>query len=109
MRDKPPAAAGLLSSPLTAARPQVLRYTVLGLGIFYGFSHQRKITATQKAAEAQREYQHKQQLINKAKDAYAKSKRPAAASTAAASGGEFWLCRPPPLSLSLSPSSERVG
>jgi len=64
----------------------VLRYTVLGLGIFYGFSHQRKITATQKAAEAQREYQHKQQLINKAKDAYAKSKRPAAASTAAASG-----------------------
>ena len=93
MRDKPPDAAGLVKSPLTAARAQVLRYSVLGLGILYGFSHQRTITATQKSAEAQREYQHKQQLINKAKDAYAKSKQPAAASTAAASGGEFALPR----------------
>ncbi|KAJ4290647.1 F1F0 ATP synthase subunit e, mitochondrial [Collariella sp. IMI 366227] len=57
----------------------VLRYSALGLGIFYGFYHQRTINASQKAAEAQREYQHKQELINKAKDAYAKSKQPAAA------------------------------
>ncbi|KAG7293306.1 hypothetical protein NEMBOFW57_003352 [Staphylotrichum longicolle] len=64
----------------------VLRYSVLGLGIFYGFSHQRSINAAQKAAETQREYEHKQQLINKAKEAYAKSKQPAAASTSATSG-----------------------
>ncbi|KAK3903037.1 ATP synthase E chain-domain-containing protein [Staphylotrichum tortipilum] len=66
----------------------VLRYTVLGLGVFYGFSHQRSITAAQKAAEAQREYEHKQQIINKAKAAYAQSKQAAspAASASAASG-----------------------
>ncbi len=103
MRDKLPAATGLPESPLTAARPQVLRYTVLGLGIFYGFSHQRAITANQKAAEAQREYQHKQQLINKAKEAYARSKQPAASSTAAASGGEFCSAALP-LSLVLPPA-----
>ena len=62
---------------------------MLGLGIFYGFSHQRSINAAQKAAEAQREYEHKQQIINKAKAAYAQSKQPAAASTSATSGREF--------------------
>ncbi|KAM0329986.1 hypothetical protein ACHAQA_004155 [Verticillium albo-atrum] len=62
----------------------VLRYTALGLGIFYGFSHQRSITATQKAAVAQREYDHKQQLINQAKAQYAKKNNPAAATTSSA-------------------------
>ncbi len=78
-------------------RPQVLRYTVLGLGVFYGFSHQRSITAAQKAAEAQREYDHKQQIINKAKAAYAQSKQAAspAASASAASGRESLLLPPP--------------
>ncbi|KAK3695274.1 ATP synthase E chain-domain-containing protein [Podospora appendiculata] len=59
----------------------VLRWSALGLGIFYGFTHQRSITSAQKAATAQREYQHKQDLINKAKEAYAKSKNPAPASS----------------------------
>ncbi|EAQ93577.1 hypothetical protein CHGG_01812 [Chaetomium globosum CBS 148.51] len=63
----------------------VLRYSVLGLGVFYGFSHQRSINSAQKAAEAQREYEHKQQLINKAKDAYAKSKQQTSGASAPAS------------------------
>ncbi|KAK4156914.1 ATP synthase E chain-domain-containing protein [Chaetomidium leptoderma] len=64
----------------------VLRYSALGLGVFYGFYHQRTINSTQQTAAAQREYEHKQQLINKAKEAYAKSKQPASASTSATSG-----------------------
>jgi len=65
----------------------VLRYTALGLGVFYGFTHQRSINQAQKAAAAQKEYEHKQALIEKAKEAYAKSKQPAAASSASKSGG----------------------
>ncbi|KAK4136697.1 hypothetical protein BT67DRAFT_439696 [Trichocladium antarcticum] len=60
----------------------VLRYSALGLGIFYGVYHQRSISAAQKAAHAQEEYKHKEELINKAKAAYAKQKAPAASSTA---------------------------
>ncbi|KAK3987057.1 ATP synthase subunit E [Cladorrhinum sp. PSN332] len=59
----------------------VLRYSALGLGIFYGFTHQRKIYAADAAAAAKREYEHKQQLINQAKAAYAKKNAPAAASS----------------------------
>ncbi|KAK3382437.1 ATP synthase E chain-domain-containing protein [Lasiosphaeria ovina] len=67
----------------------VLRYSALGLGIFYGFYHQRTISSTQKTAAAQRNYQHKQQLIDQAKEAYAKSKQPASAVAASTttSGG----------------------
>ncbi|KAL2023501.1 hypothetical protein VTK56DRAFT_2497 [Thermocarpiscus australiensis] len=64
----------------------VLRYSALGLGVLYGFYHQRTITASQREAAAQREYQHKQELINKAKEAYAKSKQPAAAGGASKGG-----------------------
>lgn len=70
---------------------QVLRYSALGLGVFYGFYHQRSITASQRAAAAQREFDHKQQLINKAKEAYAKQKQPAATSAPAAEkAGREW-------------------
>lgn len=69
--------------------PQVLRYSALGAGIFYGFTHQRSISAAEKAAAAQREYEHKQELINKAKEAYAKSKQPVSAASATPSGREF--------------------
>ncbi|KAK4129254.1 hypothetical protein N657DRAFT_639839 [Parathielavia appendiculata] len=65
----------------------VLRYSALGLGIFYGFYHQRTITSAQKAAAAQREYEHKQELINKAKEEYAKKKQPAAAASTSAPSG----------------------
>ncbi|KAI0596234.1 ATP synthase E chain-domain-containing protein [Biscogniauxia sp. FL1348] len=59
----------------------VLRYSALAFGVFYGFTHQRSITAAQKAAAAQREYEHKQQLIEQARAEYNKSKHPQVAST----------------------------
>lgn len=65
--------------------PQVLRYTFLGLGVFYGFTHQRSITASQKAAAAQKEYDHKQKLIDQAKAEWAKKNAPV--ETKAASSG----------------------
>ncbi|KAL7628204.1 F1F0 ATP synthase subunit e, mitochondrial [Parahypoxylon ruwenzoriense] len=65
----------------TTSGVNVLRYSALALGVFYGIVHQRSITATQKAAVAQEEYKHKQQLIEKARAEYAKSKNPAAHSS----------------------------
>ncbi|KAH7328932.1 ATP synthase E chain-domain-containing protein [Stachybotrys elegans] len=58
----------------------VIRWSALGLGVFYGFSHQRSITSAQKAEHARHEYEHKQELINKAKAEYAKLKNPSPAS-----------------------------
>ncbi|CAI4216788.1 unnamed protein product [Parascedosporium putredinis] len=66
----------------SSAAVNVLRYSALGLGLFYGFTHQRKITSTQKAEADQREYQRKEALINKAKAEYARSKSPISATTA---------------------------
>ncbi|KAK7908055.1 mitochondrial ATPase- f0 complex- subunit e [Apiospora marii] len=54
----------------------VLRYSALAFGVFYGFSHQRSITASQKAAAAQKEWAHKQHLIEQARAQYAESKNP---------------------------------
>ncbi|KAH6634118.1 ATP synthase E chain-domain-containing protein [Chaetomium sp. MPI-SDFR-AT-0129] len=71
---------------MSATPVNILRYSVLGLGVVYGFYHQRTITSTQKAAAAQRDYEHKQQLINKAKEAYARSKQPAASASGSSSG-----------------------
>ncbi|KAK0657281.1 ATP synthase E chain-domain-containing protein [Cercophora newfieldiana] len=83
----------------TTSGANVLRYSALCLGVFYGFYHQRSITQASRAAATQREYEHKQKLIDQAKAEYAKSKQPAAAATpakAADSGdlGEYleaWL------------------
>ena len=61
---------------------QVLRYSALTFGVFYGFTHQRSINATQRAAAAQKEYEHKQRLIEQAKAEYAKSKNPSKKSSA---------------------------
>ncbi|KAI1369492.1 ATP synthase subunit E [Xylaria arbuscula] len=66
----------------TTSGVNVLRYSALAFGVFYGFSHQRSIYASQRAAAAKKEYAHKQQLINQAKAEYSKSKNPAASSTA---------------------------
>ncbi|KAK1449850.1 ATP synthase subunit E [Colletotrichum melonis] len=60
----------------------VLRYTALGLGVFYGFTHQRTITASQKAAAATKEYERKQKLIDQAKAEFAKKSQPVTAATA---------------------------
>ena len=58
----------------------VLRWSALAVGIFYGFSHQRTITASQRAEHERHEYESKQKLINQAKAEYAKLKNPAQAS-----------------------------
>lgn len=74
----------------TTSGRNVLRYSALCVGVFYGFYHQRSITTAQKTAAVKREYDHKQQLINQAKEAYAKSKgiaTPAATAPSAPSGG----------------------
>ncbi|KAI1375510.1 ATP synthase subunit E [Hypoxylon crocopeplum] len=60
----------------TTSGVNVLRYSALAFGVFYGFTHQRSITAAQKAATARHEYEHKQQLIEQARAEYAKSKNP---------------------------------
>ncbi|KAI1456945.1 ATP synthase subunit E [Annulohypoxylon moriforme] len=59
----------------------VLRYSALALGVFYGFTHQRSISASQRTAAARKEYEHKQHLIEQAKAEYAKSKNPALQTT----------------------------
>jgi F-type H+-transporting ATP synthase subunit e len=62
---------------------QVLRWSALGLGVFYGFTHQRGITSAQKAEHAQHAYDQKQKLIQQAKAEFAKKNNP----TASASDG----------------------
>ncbi|KAI0484914.1 ATP synthase subunit E [Xylariaceae sp. FL0804] len=66
----------------TTSGVNVLRYSALAFGVFYGFTHQRSITSSQKAAAAQKEYDHKQSLISRAKSEYQKSKQPAVSNTA---------------------------
>ena len=53
-----------------------MRWSALGLGIFYGFTHQRAITASQRAEHAQHEYEKKEKLIQQAKAEFAKKKNP---------------------------------
>ncbi|PSR78861.1 ATP synthase subunit E [Coniella lustricola] len=63
----------------------VLRYSALAFGVFYGFTHQRSINAASRVAAEKREYEHKQQLIEKAKAEFAKKNSPA--STTSTTGG----------------------
>ncbi|OAA42660.1 ATPase, F0 complex, subunit E, mitochondrial [Metarhizium rileyi] len=60
----------------------VLRWSALAVGVFYGFSHQRTITTTQRAEHAKHEWEGKQKLIDQAKAEYAKKTKAAAAATA---------------------------
>ena len=71
-----PPGAALREEPLTDP-VQVLRYSALFLGVFYGFYHQRTINASLKEAHAQAEYKHKESLIEKAKLEWAKKSMPA--------------------------------
>ncbi|KAH8910507.1 hypothetical protein BR93DRAFT_923207 [Coniochaeta sp. PMI_546] len=66
----------------------VLRYSALAVGVFYGFYHQRKITQHVRSEQAQREYKHKEQLIQQAKAEFAKSKQPASAKAESKTGGQ---------------------
>ncbi|KAB5580998.1 ATP synthase E chain-domain-containing protein [Coniochaeta sp. 2T2.1] len=69
----------------------VLRYSALAVGVAYGFYHQRTITQHVRSQQAEREYKHKEQLINQAKAEFAKSKQPAVSKVAekVAGGREF--------------------
>ncbi|KAK9771862.1 putative ATP synthase subunit e, mitochondrial [Seiridium cardinale] len=75
-----PAAARYHRPNMSASGVNVLRYSALAFGVFYGFSHQRTITATQHAAHAKKEYEHQQQLIEQARAKYSESKNPKPAS-----------------------------
>lgn len=57
---------------------QVLRWSALAFGVFYGFSHQQSITGAQKAEHLKHEFEEKQKTIDLAKAAYAKQKNPPA-------------------------------
>ncbi|KAF7520989.1 hypothetical protein G7054_g12588 [Neopestalotiopsis clavispora] len=61
---------------MSSAGVNVLRYSALAFGVFYGFTHQRSITATTNAAHAKKEYEHQQQLIEQARAKYAEQKNP---------------------------------
>lgn len=80
---------------------QVLRYSALGAGIFYGIYHQAKLSSASKLAAINREYEHKQSLINQAKAEFSKKNAPASAKTA--SGGSTFYSRDLPF-LSACPS-----
>ncbi|KAK7725047.1 F1F0 ATP synthase subunit e, mitochondrial [Botryosphaeria dothidea] len=54
----------------------VLRWSALGLGLFYGVYHQAKISSKDKADAINREYQRKEDLIKKAKEEYHKKTSP---------------------------------
>ncbi|KAI6087115.1 ATP synthase subunit E [Hypoxylon rubiginosum] len=60
----------------TTSGVNVLRYSTLAFGVFYGFTHQRSINSQTRAAAAKREYEHKQHLIEQARAEYVKSKNP---------------------------------
>jgi F-type H+-transporting ATP synthase subunit e len=65
---------------------QVLRWSALAAGIFYGFSHQRTITANSAAAKEKAAYDHKLDLISKAKAEWAKKNIPVSAKTTGGDG-----------------------
>lgn len=65
---------------------QVLRWSALGAGVFYGLYHQSKLSTSAKLAAIDREYQHKQSLIEKAKAEYAKKNMPASSKTEGGDG-----------------------
>lgn len=60
---------------------QVLRWSALVFGVFYGFSHQRTINAQSQAAHASAEWKHKEQLIEKAKLEWKKKTSPQSTSS----------------------------
>ncbi|RMZ91010.1 hypothetical protein DV736_g1769, partial [Chaetothyriales sp. CBS 134916] len=66
----------------TGTGVNVLRYSALIFGVFYGFQHQRSITASIKASEEHAEYERKQSLIDQAKQEWAKKTLPPPSKTA---------------------------
>jgi len=65
----------------TSQGVNVLRYSALIFGVFYGFTHKRTVVTNAETAKAQAEYKHKESLIEKAKAEWAKKNLPASAKT----------------------------
>ncbi|KAF2009871.1 hypothetical protein BU24DRAFT_496704 [Aaosphaeria arxii CBS 175.79] len=65
----------------TSVGVNVLRWSALGLGVFYGIYHQTSISARDRASKAEAEWKHKESLISQAKAEFAKSQNAGAASS----------------------------
>ncbi|KAI5285622.1 hypothetical protein KEM54_000420 [Ascosphaera aggregata] len=64
----------------------VLRWSALGAGLIYGFSHQCSLNSQAGKAQIQREYKHKEQLIEQARAEYRKQHPAPSTKTEAYSG-----------------------
>jgi len=51
----------------------VLRWSALGLGVFYGAYHQLSLSARDKAVASKKDWEHKESLIRQAKAEWARS------------------------------------
>ncbi|KKZ67311.1 hypothetical protein EMCG_06994 [[Emmonsia] crescens] len=65
----------------TSQGVNVLRYSALFAGLFYGLYHQSSLTSQAKQAQIDREYSRKESLIEQARAEYAKRNAPAEAKT----------------------------
>ncbi|KAF2400517.1 hypothetical protein EJ06DRAFT_530488 [Trichodelitschia bisporula] len=67
----------------------VLRWSALGVGVFYGAYHQSKISARDRAVAAKAAYENKARLISQAKAEYTKKTQPAHAQASGSTGSGF--------------------
>ncbi|KAH9878941.1 hypothetical protein J1614_002376 [Plenodomus biglobosus] len=56
----------------TSVGVNVLRWSALGFGVFYGAYHQLSLSAADKAKAMQKEWERKERLIKEAKQQWAK-------------------------------------
>lgn len=74
---------------------QVLRWSALGLGVVYGAYHQMSLSAKDRAAQAQKEYDAKAKLISEAKAEFTRKNKPQSVTSAVKSEGKGFDCRFP--------------
>ncbi|MCJ1385956.1 hypothetical protein MMC17_009081 [Xylographa soralifera] len=67
---------------MAASGANVLRYSALGSGVFYGFYHQQTLNSHAEQQKLQRKYQTEESLIAKAKAEYTKKNMPSGSKTA---------------------------
>ncbi|KAF2463030.1 uncharacterized protein BDR25DRAFT_308023 [Lindgomyces ingoldianus] len=67
----------------TSVGINVLRWSALGFGVFYGIYYQASISSRDKLELAKREYAHKESLISQAKAEWAKQHSSLATSSSA--------------------------
>jgi len=66
---------------MSASGVNVLRYSALGAGIFYGVYHQRSLNSHFKMNDLTRKYQAEESLIAKAKAEYTRKTKPKESAT----------------------------